>query len=241
VPPRPPRSSKPFLTARWTDLALFTYAVDPALLKHFIPPPLEPDLLNNRAFISLVAFRFLDTRVFGVRWPGYCNFVELNLRCYVRHAERRGVFFIRELVQPRLIAWIARAVYNEPYATCRMGCNVGTPDGGLTVDYHLRLRRREHRLSIIAAGPPFLPAADSREHFFKEHRFGFGRDRRGRAVTYEVLHPPWRVYTPREWQVRIDWNLLYGPKWSFLQDAEPHHVMLAEGSTVAVHPLRPCT
>src|SRR3954471_19004784 len=109
-----------FLTARWSNLCLLTYAVPPALLEPRLPRGLSLDLRDGQAFVSLVAFDFLDTRVLGVPWPGYRNFPEINLRFYVRHREERGVVFVREFVPRRLVAFLARAIYGEPYVAARM-------------------------------------------------------------------------------------------------------------------------
>lgn len=75
---------RPFLTARWQHLCLLNYAVDPARLQPRLPEGLELDTLAGEAYMSLVAFDFLDTRVLGIPWPFYRNFPEINLRFYVR-------------------------------------------------------------------------------------------------------------------------------------------------------------
>src|SRR5262249_34292929 len=108
-------SKRPFLTANWINLFVVTYAVPPEILKPFLWPGLSLDLRGGDAFVSLVVFDFSDTRVRGISWPGYRNFPELNLRFYVRQGTERGVVFIREIVGKRLVAWIARTLYNEPY------------------------------------------------------------------------------------------------------------------------------
>src|SRR5213075_3299402 len=72
------------------------------LLERRLPPGLELDTRDGRAFASLVAFDFLDTRVLGVPWPGYRDFTELNLRFYVHRGLERGVVFVREFVPHRL-------------------------------------------------------------------------------------------------------------------------------------------
>src|ERR1700724_1878896 len=105
--------ARAFLTARWSNLFLATYAVPPALLEKRLPPGLHLDTRDGNAFVSLVAFEFLDTRVLGVPWPGYRNFPELNLRYYVRRGPERGVVFLREFVGLHLVSWIARNVFNE--------------------------------------------------------------------------------------------------------------------------------
>ena len=97
------------------ELVLATYPVAPALLERRLPPGLSLDLRDGQAFVSLVAFDFLDMCVLGRSWPGYRNFPELNLRFYVHDGEGRGVVFIREFVPHRLVAWLARVLYNEPY------------------------------------------------------------------------------------------------------------------------------
>src|SRR5450432_3678461 len=86
----PGAMKKPFLTARWTNLAMLTYRLDPALLQPFVPPGCSLDLIDGSAFASLVAFDFSDTRVFGIQWPGFINFPEINLRFYVRHHDQTG-------------------------------------------------------------------------------------------------------------------------------------------------------
>src|SRR5262249_41736617 len=110
-----PLMPRPFLTACWSNLFLATYAVPPPLLERRLPPGLQLDLRDGKAFVSLVAFDFFDTKVLGVPWPGYRDFAELNLRFYVHQDGHRGVMFIREFVPQRLVALLARLLYNEPY------------------------------------------------------------------------------------------------------------------------------
>ena len=130
-----------FLTARWSNLCLFTYAVPADLLRRRVPPGLELDRregLAGEAFVSLVAFDFLDTRVLGVPWPGFRNFPEINLRFYVRRptpdgGAERGVVFVREFVPQRLVAWMARPAL--PRAVRRRP-DVQPRDAGGRCDHH---------------------------------------------------------------------------------------------------------
>src|SRR5258706_7301960 len=125
----------PFLTAGWSNLCLLTYAVPPALLEPRLPRGLSLDLRDGQAFVSLVAFDFLDTRVLGVSWPGYRDFPEINLRYYVRHGAERGVVFIREFVPRRAVAFLARAVYGEPYLAAPMKSRVTQDDDRIAVEH----------------------------------------------------------------------------------------------------------
>jgi uncharacterized protein YqjF (DUF2071 family) len=228
--------SRAFLTARWTNLFLATYAVPEELLKSRLPPGLELDLRDGQAFVSLVAFDFVDTRVLGIPWPGYRNFPELNLRFYVKHGNERGVVFIREYVGKRLVAWIARGIYNEPYRVAPMTSVVTEDSETITVEHRLTAAGRTNVLRVTGSKPAYCPEPSSVEHFFKEHHWWFNTDRRGRLVRYRVDHPVWEVYPVRDYLVDLDWASVYGPEWHFLQGVQPLSTILAAGSAIKVYP-----
>src|SRR5262245_38757361 len=126
---------RPFLTARWEHLVLLNYAVDPALLAPLVPAGTELDAWEGTHFLSLVGFRFVSTRVMGLSIPWHRDFVEANLRFYVRRRTedgwKRAVVFVRELVPRWAIATIARRAYNEPYLSLPMSHAVEvSPDRG---------------------------------------------------------------------------------------------------------------
>lgn len=228
--------ARPFLTARWQNLFLATYPVPPELLQPRLPPGLTLDLRDGHAFVSVVAFEFLDTKVLGIGWPGYRNFAELNLRFYVRLGEERGVVFIREFVPQRLVAWIARWLYNEPYLPAPITATRRELPDGIEMAYNLRYAGKEHSIHVTGAKPSFRPAENSDEHFFKEHHWGFGCTRSGKGLRYQVDHPVWDVYPVRSFSLDLDFAAVYGPQWKFLQTATPISTVLAVGSAIAVHP-----
>ena len=231
----PLTSNWPFLTARWQNLFLATYAVPDELLIPRLPPGLELDRRDGSAFVSLVAFDFLETRVLGVSWPGYRDFPEVNLRFYARRGDERGVVFIRELVPRRAVAWLARLLYNEPYAAVPMVSTATDLGDAVTIEHRVFDRNRIHTIRATGAKPAVRPGPDSTEHFFKEHQWGYGRTRRGATLRYEVRHPVWDVFPVRDFQIDVDWAALYGPEWAFLQDATPVSTVIAAGSDVAVY------
>lgn len=225
---------KTFLTAHWGNLLLLNYAAPEGLLEKYLPPGCELDRFEGKPFLSLVAFQFTRTRVFGLRWPGYTNFPELNLRFYVKHGGRRGVCFVREFVPSALVAGIAKMVYNEPYAKARMSDRITSGAGRITAEYNLAYNGGRLRLFAEALAEPLLPPEGTLEHFFKEHDLGVGRDRAGRAVTYEVEHELWRVFPVLRHEVQLD-ACVYGPDFAFLCGARPASVLLAEGSEIVVY------
>ena len=225
-----------FLTARWSNLCLLTYAVPPALLEPRLPAGLSLDLRDGDAFVSLVAFDFLDTKVLGVSWPGFRNFPEINLRFYVRHGDERGVVFIREFVPSRLVAFLAKTLYGEPYVAAPMSSCVTQDDGQITIEHRLTFAGRGNRLRVTGCKPCSLPAADTTEHFFKEHQWGFGGTRGGKCIRYQVAHPFWEVYPVHSYDLDWNWAGVYGDEFAFLASVRPCSVVLAAGSLIRVYP-----
>jgi uncharacterized protein YqjF (DUF2071 family) len=237
-PLRPPAA---FLAARWSNLILATYRVDPAVLAPRLPPGCQLDLAGGHALASLVAFDFLDTRVLGVRWPGFVNFPEVNLRFYVRHGLdntcRRGVVFVREFVPQRTVAALARWTYNEPYAAVpSMRSRVDWLGNTIAVEHRLTIAGHERSIRVTADAATYHPADDSPEAFLIEHQWGFGTGRFGRLVRYQVVHQPWAVHRVRSFELDWDWSAAYGPAFAGLASAEPVSVVLAAGSAVRVYP-----
>lgn len=226
-----------FLSAQWRNLVLLNYAVPDEVLLPHLPPGCALDRHEGSAWVSLVAFQFLETRVLGVKWPGFVNFPEVNLRFYVTHEGRRGVAFIREYVPSRLVAWIARTLYNEPYRAAPMQGRVAdNQDGGLDVAYGIDDQRAGGRfdLKLTASAEARLPQAGSLEHFFKEHELGLGTDRSGQLVTYRVWHPHWTVRAVSDLEMTLDWGAMYGAPFAFLQPSKPGSVVFADGSEIRV-------
>ncbi len=233
---------RPFLTAEWKNLILLTYAVDPTLLEPYLPKGLELDIYKNKAFISFVAFEFLNTKVKGIPIPFHINFPEVNLRFYVRRkdkdgSQRRGVVFIKELVPKTMIALVANKVYNEPYVAIPMEGTSTISGKQVIMEYEMQIGGQKHSWKFIALNQPYFPPEDSTEHFFKEHEWGFGTNHRGQTMHYQVEHPHWRIYPLEErFELKVDFGLIYGEQWSFLNLQIPYNIMVAEGSPIKVFP-----
>jgi hypothetical protein len=165
------------------------------------------------------------------------NFAEINLRFYVRRNDHeRGVVFIREFVPRRAIAWMANVLYYESYRAAPLNSTSSEDDENITMTSTLTCSGRKHRLEATARTPLIVPPEESAEHFFKEHKWGYGIARDGGLLRYEVSHPVWSVYQNVRYTLAFDLGAVYGPEWAFLSGAKPASVVLARGSNVEVYP-----
>jgi uncharacterized protein YqjF (DUF2071 family) len=234
-------SSQPvFLRADWRTLAMLNFEVEASLLAQLVPHGTELDRWNRKMFVSLVGFRFLKTRVWGISFPFHCNFDEVNLRFYVRRSEgnevRRGVVFIKEIVPRWAIATAARTFYNENYVSLPMRHQVQqNGESGLSVEYEWQSRTGWNRMSMAAVGNPALPEEGSEEQFITEHYWGYAAQSDGGCMEYRVAHPSWKVWKGRDAMFEGDLAELYGQDLAAALAGTPTSAFLAEGSEVTVY------
>lgn len=241
----PPKS--PFLTAEWRNLAMLNYEIDPTILKERVPDGCELDFRFGRAFVSVVGFQFLRTRVLGIPILLHRNFEEVNLRFYVRRRVdgtwRRGVVFIKEIVPRAAIAFVARRVYGENYVALPMRHSVeGAPGRGSTkLSYGWRRLGEWEGLNVRFGGVPSIPSEESEHAFITEHYWGYSRQRNGATFEYQVEHPRWPVWRAETAALTCDVSSLYGPELARALSGPPSTAFVADGSPVVVRRGRPVT
>ena len=224
-----------FLTAEWRDLVVLTFEIAPAVLRPHLPPGLRLDSWEGKALVSLVGFRFLNTRVLGSPAWFHRGFPEVNLRFYVRRdtaeGPRRGVVFIREIVPRRVVSTLARLLYNENYVCLPMTQVV---DPGTSAEYGWTFQRRGNRIAAATHGTPALPTSDSLDTFILEHQWGYSIARNGGCIEYRVDRPDWRTYPIASFEMEVDAGPLYGAEFAEALRGQPLSTILAEGSPVKV-------
>ena len=226
-----------FLQAEWRKLLVANYAVDPTILKPFVPAQTELDLWNNTCYVSLVGFMFQDTKVLGVKIPFHINFEEVNLRFYVRYKHesewRRGVVFIKEICPRVMVSFVANNLYSEHYHTMPMRHRWHEDSDSIEVSYAWKLARW-NSFKVIAQNEKNPLLAGSESEFILEHYWGYTKTNEQETSEYKVEHPRWEIYPIRSYSIDVDFGNVYGSKFDFLSNEKPKSVFLAEGSEIKV-------
>lgn len=227
-----------FLTAEWRKLAMANFEVDPQLLKPFVPAKTEVDFWNNTCYVSLVGFMFLNTRLMGIKIPFHVNFEEVNLRFYVKYNDngnwKRGVVFIKEIVPRPAITFVANTIYREKYETMKMAHKWKSEEERLNVSYQWKCKDIWQKMAVSADSTPREITAGSEAEFITEHYWGYSKPNSLTSFEYEVSHPRWEIYDVKSFDLDVDFGLVYGEIFGFLNQATPKSVLLAEGSEIAV-------
>ena len=126
-------SLRPSIHMTWRDLCFLHWRVDAASLRPWIPGALEVYLFEGEAWVGVVPFEMRGTRLWPLpAVPGLRHFPELNLRTYVRHGDRRGVWFFSLDASSKVAVRVARQTFALPYLDARMSIErePGAGEGG---------------------------------------------------------------------------------------------------------------
>ena len=170
---------RPLFRAGWTDVLMIHYAVDPRVLQPQVP--VELDLFDGRAWVSLVVFT-LDRLRFFRGGPAFSTHRFLNVRAYVRD---NGIVFLAEWLTNALCVLLGPRMYGLPYRWGRIDYAPGHARGRVAgTDGVLAYRSR-------TSGPLDACRPGGLDHFLMERYTAFTRhgdvDR-----LFHVWHEPWR-------------------------------------------------
>lgn len=193
--PWPLPARAPLMSMHWRDLCFLHWPVDPDRLRRCVPPQLELETFDGKAWLGVVPFEMRDTRPIGLpSFPGTANFPELNLRTYVRAGDKAGVWFFSLDAASRLAVRGARFGFKLPYFDARM--RMERADGW--IDYSSERTHRgappatfRGRYRPLDALPPAAPG--SLEHFLTERYCLYSADRRG-LLRGDIHHLPWPLH-----------------------------------------------
>jgi len=227
-----------FLTAEWRKLAIANYSIDKNLLTPYLPVGTELDLWNGTCYVSLIGFLFKNTRLLGFSIPFHANFEEVNLRFYVKYKDgenwKRGVVFIKEIVPKFALSVVANTIYNENYETMPMTHSWSETEDERIVEYRWRCKSNWQSFEVTANKSLSEITAGSEAEFITEHYWGYARYNATKTNEYEVRHPKWAQYKVKDFKITVDFGLVYGTTFEFLNSQQPVSVMLAEGSDISV-------
>ncbi|MDD5201450.1 MAG: DUF2071 domain-containing protein [Terrimicrobiaceae bacterium] len=234
VNPQPRPVGPPVMYQNWRRLLFLHWIRDVGEVQRTLPPGLTVDLWEGRAWLGIVPFRMEGVRPrFCPPVPGLSNFLELNVRTYVRDARGRpGVWFYSlDCAQP-LAVWTARAAFGLPYFSARMRERI---DDWISCDCRRPGARETARYAYRGAGNPERAGEGTLEQFLIE-RYRLFSARHGRLATGEVWHEPY-------WLQRAEvarWSGAPLRQAGFdIADATPDHMIFSSGVDTRIFRIAP--
>jgi uncharacterized protein YqjF (DUF2071 family) len=224
-----PAPDEPWANAQtWIDLAFLHWRVDPAALRKLVPPSLDLDTYDGRAWLGITPFLLSDFRLRGLPpVPRLSTFPELNVRTYVTRDAKPGIWFFSLDAASTLAVEGAKRLYRLPYNRAQMTYR----RVGDHVEYDSARSGAAFSARYRGSGALFRAEPGSLEEFLAE-RYCLYTEDGGRAFRAEIHHPPWDLQRA---EATIELNTMAPLA---LPDEEPH-VLFSPRQDVVVWPLEP--
>jgi uncharacterized protein YqjF (DUF2071 family) len=159
-------------------------------LRPLVPPELELEELEGTSWVGLVPFRMTGVMRRPLPdIPWISAFPELNVRLYVVHGGKPGVWFLSLDAANPLAVWAARKFFHLPYFHARM--QLDERDGRIHYSASRKNRPSTLRASYRAVSDVYESKRDSLEHSLTERYCLYARAPDGSIWRNDVHHVPW--------------------------------------------------
>ena len=184
--------SMPIMRQTWGKLLFMHWKLPAARLRAVVPAELELDTFEGETWIGVAPFAIWNMRAgFLPPVPGLSAMHELNVRTYVRHKGKPGVFFLSLDASSQLVVLGARTFFLVPYFNAEMSLR----QQGDKITYR---SRRTHAGAPAAAfdarweaGAPLPESAPGSLEFFLTERYCFYTVHDGTTYRCRIHHEPW--------------------------------------------------
>lgn len=110
----------------WVDAVFLHWEVDDRELRKFVPANLELDLIDGKPWVSVVAFTMSRVRPrFLPAFQPVSYFHEINIRTYVKHMGKSGVYFLSIEAANSVSSFIAKKLSELPYRFSKINRSPG--------------------------------------------------------------------------------------------------------------------
>jgi uncharacterized protein YqjF (DUF2071 family) len=196
----------------WRDLLFAHWSLPTAALRPLVPAALEVQEFEGTSWIGLVPFHMAG--VMRRPWPDMpwiSAFPELNVRVYVEHRGRPGVWFLSLDATNPLAIWAARRFFHLPYYQAEM--SISERQG--TIHYACRRTGRPRGpvnpdAEFVAGYRPtsnvYHSSPGSLEHWLTERYCLYAQARDGSLWRNEVHHVPWPLQAA---ELSIEGNTMF--------------------------------
>jgi len=187
--------NRPIMQQTWNDLLFASWPVRQSFLRSRLPSGLQLDQFHGTCWITVTPLEMVNVGLTAFASVfAFKPFVELNLRTYVVHNDKPGVFFFSLDTNNPFVAKVARLWYHLPYFFSTMSLEKGDPfrvssdrlsgnpmEGTLQCEYRSK-------------GTPFESSPGSLEEWLTERYVLHTVDAKNRVRSAAIRHPRWTLH-----------------------------------------------
>jgi hypothetical protein len=222
---------KQFLSSTWKNTFIITWEIEPELLMEHLPHKIGLYTYEGKALISLVVHNFENTKVKGIKMPFHVSFPEMDLRYYVKFNNQIGVGFIQHIVTRYCISLWAKRIFNENYITLPMDYSFQETETSRVLHYKVWRDKNMFSLDFLSNKEFTSPSFS----LYNQVEYGIGVDKYGNSIKFKFEKiEDYQSSTALDYALKIDFSVLFGKKWFFLNELEPVDVVFLSDNKVRI-------
>ena len=169
----------------WNNALFLHWQVPLDLLRPLVPESLNIDVFEGNAYVSLVAFTMQKIRPRNLPALAFVSdFEEINIRTYIEHNNKKGVYFLNIEAEKQLSVFIARALSGLPYEKSNIR---------RTNQYYRSLNtRKDFYLDAAYEVKASIPEKTALDHWLTE-RYCLYLNNREAIYCYDIHHKAWEL------------------------------------------------
>lgn len=183
------------LAFEWRNVLFANWPVAPSVIEERLPAALSAETYDGNAWLSIIPFVNVDTRLRGLPKVAGITIPELNLRTYVTCDDEPGIYFFSLDMASVLGVLGARLTHHLPYFYART--KIGEHDSWVSVAsrrLHFGDRPAHFEATYRPTGGRFEADPGSLTEFLTERRRLYTQAQDGSVRYTEVEHERWPLY-----------------------------------------------
>ena len=203
----------------WNKVIFLHWEVNPELIRPLIPQGLDLDIINDKTWISLVAF---DMNNIGIRnfykAPYISDFHEINIRVYTICNGKPNVHFLSIEASKRSSCKILKTLSKLPYQHSEMN---------RTLHSYESKNEKSNNTFFIEYKLEDSPINKDKTDLWLTERYALVQEQRNKIIEYDVHHLEWPMQA-----ISIEKLKLNYPKFNELIGRNPDRVHYSKGVQV---------
>jgi len=187
-----PTSKKPWLLKQtWHDTLFIHWPVPTSTLQAFIPKSLQIDLFENQAWIGVIPLMMNNSRIhYTPALPLVSNFPGLNIRTYVMHNGKPGVYFLNLYAASYLVAKCAHQFMHLPYFHADFQFRKNAEKISFSCQCKSEQGKGEFVANYYPISKPTYAKSGSLEYWLTERYYTYIHHAK-QLYQLEIFHHPW--------------------------------------------------
>ncbi|MDO5979132.1 YqjF family protein [Flavivirga spongiicola] len=203
----------------WNKAVFLHWEVSPNLITPLLPKGIKLDVLNEKTWVSLVAFNMNNIGIRNLpKVPYISDFYEINIRVYITCNGKPSVYFLNMEGSKRSSCKILRAVSKFPYQYSKMSRDNNiyisknkTFNDIFNIEYHIE----------------DTPIKKDKTDLWLTERYAVFQDYKNHIIEYDVHHIEWPVQSIMIKKLNLNY-----PRFSHLINNHPDKIHYSSGVQV---------